>query len=345
MNSDELALAASGLVVAAGLGDNFRLRQLSGGGNNRVYCVTTPAACALLKAYFQHPADPRDRLGAEWAFSSYAWNHGIRVVPRPLGRDRSRSIGLYEFVDGRKLNPDEVNSAIVGKALSFFGELNESRHLPTARVLPIGSEAAFSLGDHFRCIERRVRRLETVEESSDVHREAVRFIRDEMLAIWKEYENYFTRSADALRLDIDEEIPRRDRCISPSDFGFHNALLANDGSLRFIDFEYAGWDDPVRMICDFFCQPAVPVPMEHLDHFASAVVARLSDPEMHLHRLAVMLPLYQIKWCCIILNHFLPVGSQRRRFAMSSTDQDEQKSRQLEKARSSLNRITWRSAA
>ena len=25
----------------------------------------------------------------------------------------------------------------------------------------------------------------------------------------------------------------------------------------FIDFEYAGWDDPSKLICDFFCQPAV----------------------------------------------------------------------------------------
>lgn len=345
MNTDDLAQAASAMIVEAGLDKSFDLQQLCGGGNNRVYRVTTPQSSALLKAYFQHPADPRDRLGAEWAFSSYAWNHGVRALPRPLNHDRSLSLGLYEFVGGRKLNPPEVNATAVRQALEFFHELNENRHLPTARALPVGSEAGFSLDDHFRCIERRVTRLKSVEETSNVHREATTFIREELLRIWSEYEQFYAQSANELGLNVDAEIPDVDRCISPSDFGFHNALLAADGRMRFIDFEYAGWDDPVRMICDFFCQPAVPVSMEHFDWFSKAVIGRLSNPELHLHRLAVMLPLYQIKWCCIILNHFLPVGNQRRRFAGTAADLDEQKSHQLEKARSNLNRIVLRSAA
>jgi hypothetical protein len=345
MTSDTLASAASGLVVASGLGTEFELEPLAGGANNRVYRVTAPSGCALLKAYFSHPADLRDRLGAEWAFSSYAWNHGVRALPRPLSHDRALSLGLYEFIEGRKLKPGEVDVSTVNQAIAFFMDLNSFRHFPTARVLPTGSEAGFSLVEHFRCIERRVQRLETIEESSDIHREAVRFIHDELLRIWAGYEEYFVRATAQLKLNPDVEISRRDRCVSPSDFGFHNALQAVDGRLRFIDFEYAGWDDPVRMICDFFCQPAVPIPMEFLEGFADAVLSDLTDPAFHRRRLAVMLPLYQIKWCCIILNHFLPVGNQRRRFAMSSADLEEQKSFQLEKARNNIRRITLKHAA
>ena len=42
--------------------------------------------------------------------------------------------------------------------------------------------------------------------------------------------------------------------MSPSDFGFHN-VIKKDDFLYFIDFEYAGLDDPVKLICDFYCQP------------------------------------------------------------------------------------------
>src|SRR6185503_11886129 len=46
--------------------------------------------------------------------------------------------------------------------------------------------------------------------------------------------------------------------LSPSDFGYHNAVLADDETVRFFDFEYAGWDDPAKLVCDFFNQVEVP---------------------------------------------------------------------------------------
>src|SRR5258708_29751946 len=41
-------------------------------------------------------------------------------------------------------------------------------------------------------------------------------------------------------------------------FGFHNALLRPSQELCFLDFEYAGHDDPAKMVGDFFSQPAIP---------------------------------------------------------------------------------------
>ena len=47
-----------------------------------------------------------------------------------------------------------------------------------------------------------------------------------------------------------------------------NALLAaSDKKLRFLDFEYAGWDDPAKLIGDFFCQPAIPAPHSEFERF------------------------------------------------------------------------------
>ena len=37
---------------------------------------------------------------------------------------------------------------------------------------------------------------------------------------------------------------RTQRTLSPSDFGFHNALLRGGREWVFLDFEYFGWDDP-----------------------------------------------------------------------------------------------------
>ena len=71
------------LATAAGLGRVRAVVPLSGGANNRVFRVEAASGVALLKSYFRHPDDPRDRLGTEWAFTSFAWDNGVRCIPRP----------------------------------------------------------------------------------------------------------------------------------------------------------------------------------------------------------------------------------------------------------------------
>src|SRR5207248_406829 len=75
------------LAAAAGLGPVYDRVPLAGGANNRVYRAETAGGSAFLKAYFRHPADPRDRLAAESAFARFAWAGGVRCVPRPLAFD------------------------------------------------------------------------------------------------------------------------------------------------------------------------------------------------------------------------------------------------------------------
>jgi hypothetical protein len=103
--------------------------------------------------------------------------------------------------------------------------------------------------------------------------------------------------------------------LSPSDFGFHNSLIDEAGRFTFIDFEYAGRDDPAKLICDFFCQPALPVPLIHYERFAGRIFDGLELSAPHPARCRSLLDAYRIKWVCIILNDFLPVGAARRAFA------------------------------
>jgi hypothetical protein len=126
---------------------------------------------------------------------------------------------------------------------------------------------------------------------------------------------------------------REDWALSPSDFGFHNALISADGRLRFLDFEYAGWDDPARVVCDFFCQQRVPVPFDLFEAVVERIGATVIDRVAYRQRVDLLLPVYRVKWCCILLNDFLPEGGERRRFAGRKSDPVQRKVEQLEKAR------------
>src|SRR5262249_28106137 len=173
--------------------------------------------------------------------------------------------------------------------------------------------------------------LGQVAGDTDVDGQAAALVATELVPAWEGVAARAARRAEELGMAADEEIRAADRCLSPSDFGFHNALLGADRRLRFLDFEDAAWDDPAKLICDFFCQPAVPAPREEYERFAAGVTADLSDPAWHRARAALLLPAYRVKWCCILLNDFLSAGARRRRFA--AADQPDRQLLQLAKAR------------
>jgi hypothetical protein len=339
LDNETLAASTADMVRAVGLGDDCSLHLLPGGGNNRVFRVDVNGSRALLKAYFQHPEDRRDRLGAEYSFCSFAWANGLRTLPRPLAQDIPNRLGLYEFIDGRKLLPQEVDEAAIRQAVSFFANVNRYKDLPAGQKLPVASEAYFTLDGHLQCIERRLGILREIERSTPINCEAAEFVVRQFVPGWQTVRAWIDERSRTLGIPLDAEIPQKDRCLSPSDFGFHNALLTSSGSLRFLDFEYAGWDDPAKMVCDFFCQVAVPLAPAYFEPMVDAVAAELTEPKLFRGRVALLMPVYRVKWCCIVLNEFVRVSSSRRRFANADVDPEEKKLKQLEKARRVLHSV------
>jgi phosphotransferase family enzyme len=320
------------LLARAAMPGAFRMSDLPGGGNNKVYRIDTEVKSALLKVYFRDPADPRDRLAAEFSFSTFAWNAGIRAIPQPLAQDAAEGMGLYEFLEGRPLRNGEVDQSAVDQAVAFFRELNRHKSRPGADVLRPGSEACFTMGEHLDCVDRRMKRFDQLDGTTSTGEEARKLVTDRLIPAWRRIRAQVT----AGWASIDEPLLQSDRCLSPSDFGFHNTIADASGGLKFIDFEYSGWDDPAKTVCDFFCQPDVTVPISFLDSASRAFVEELSEPHTHLRRINLLLPVYRVKWCCIILNDFLPVGSRRRAFAKDPASQEQRRIAQLQKVRQSL---------
>lgn len=309
--------------------------RVLGGGNNRLYRVQTARGSLALKAYFHHASETRDRMRSEFDFVEFCWRRGLRWTPKPLACDRTRRWALYEFVAGEKRQAGQVTEADVAQAMQFFTSLNAQRDHAEASPLPLAAEACFSLSDHLACVQRRLDRLARVEPQAAIDAEAARFVSKHLQQTWQETVERVQVDAAAEGFALDERIACRDRCLSPSDFGFHNALAQPDGRLRFLDFEYAGWDDPAKLVCDFFCQVEVPVPLSTWDRVARAAAATVRDERRHAARFRLLLPVYRIKWCCIVLNDFLPLDNERRRFAVCG-DPGERKHRQLAKARAAL---------
>ena len=329
-----LRVTVSPFVRSQGVDNGFVLQALPGGANNRVYRLRAENCDRALKVYFQNPADPRDRFGAERAFYEHLWRAGVRRSPEPIGWDETSRLGLFSFVDGRKLRADEVDADAVRQALDFIIEANQVR--PAQAALPVASEACFSLAEHLAMVKQRVVRLQQIEPQAEVDAQAAAVVREELNPAWETVRVATTAPAGK---NLGDVLPAAARWVSPSDFGFHNALLSGDGRLRFFDFEYAGWDDPAKLCCDFFCQPQLPVALAHWDLFVGGLAQALGAGDALAARGRRLLPVYQLKWCCIMLNVFLRGEQVRREFALGGAVPVEHKRAQLDKVRAALRQI------
>ncbi len=332
IQADELTVNAAQLLEKSGISSAIRsITPCTSGGNNRTYRLETINGVYALKQYFRQASDKRDRLMSEYAFLVYANRVAEGMVPRHYGMDAVSGLALYEFIQGQAVQAGQLSAEDIASAAALFRALNQPGMQEQARDLPQASEACFSIREHLNLIDSRIAGLQAIELVHEEDTLAVTQI-EELAARWDTVSAEIKRIARMERIDINQPLAPEQCCISPSDFGFHNALRLADGRLCFLDFEYAGWDDPAKMTGDFFSQLAIPVPPDYFDAFTEVVMAPFPHAETLIRRAQLLRQVYQIKWCCIALNVFIPDNLARRRFANPTLNVVDLKRAQLKKA-------------
>jgi hypothetical protein len=306
------------LLARIGCSADFELTPLPGGRNNRVWRLHAAETDFLLKRYYWAENDQRDRMGHEIAFLSYLRSIGNNAAPEPLAADRENRFALLEFIHGVPPPLPDIAEPEVFAAAEFFAAMNSARFPDAVQALPAASEACFSFRQHVETTGHRVARLDQIVTDDDVAAAAGEFAFDHLRPLWERVRARIIENA-LEHGGYERKLAQEERCVSPSDFGFHNSLRLPDGSLRFLDFEYSGWDDPAKTIADFTNQPDMLLDDNLGDFFRACVILLFPDSGALAARLRLLTPLYQVKWACICLNEFLPAGSARRAFTGQKT--------------------------
>jgi hypothetical protein len=326
ISADKLQAFASG-ALGRGVAS---IEPMGGGRNSRVYRVRcTDDSLYALKAYFRHPSDIRDRLKTEYNALQFLWEHGIDNVPRPLAVDREAALALYTYAMGDRPTPGEQSDGDIAQAADFLGRLKALADALENDELPSAAEACFSGGDLLANLLCRLDRLAEQQHRPTASPLLKPFLRDEMMPIFEKIIAW-----SRLQRPFEEVLPRSSRTLSPSDFGFHNAVRQRDGRWIFLDFEYFGWDDPAKTISDFLLHPAMILSEEKKKLFTGQIMRHFAQDRSLVERVKCYYPLFGLKWCMILLNEFLPEHFLRRRFAAGS-DKDLQaaQAEQLTKTR------------
>jgi hypothetical protein len=322
------------VLVSESLGARLlSLTLVRGGGNNRIYRGEMAEGPIAVKAY--HPAADGSHLQRlERETQSLAWlrSCGITSVPGVRHSSPAHAFAVYDWMEGTKLPIpllDADQAPTIGAVGQFLDALHAARLVPRAGRW-LAQEACLSTAELLRQIEMRIDRLQAVHD----HR-LTPFLADNLGPVFDRARRRAT-TAQGDNAAWDRSLPETAWDFSPSDFGYHNALRTHDGALGFVDFEYAGWDDAVKLTSDFLWHPGMQLSRLEASTFLHAALRRYADVAGFADRLAAQHPLYGLRWCLILLNEFLPERWQKRLFAaggrLAESDWEATKMRQLDRA-------------
>ena len=301
------------------------------GGNNAVYrLMYSDHGQYALKIYPPLFIDSRNRLNAEFRALSFLHQQGETQVPVPIKALEEQNVGIYRWIAGESVQ--QVKNHDIDSALKFMSRLHGYKGHRAAKTLAFASEAYRSYGEAKQQLQQRWRRLyQQAQPATEL----------------KDFLERRYQPSEQILLDYLEKqrLVRADKSnahltLSPSDFGFHNAIKPPDGELVFVDLEYFGWDDPAKLIADFLWHPGM-VLSETLKHqFVAGAVTIYGENDL-LNRFKTLYVLCGLRWCLIMLNEFLPDGRAKRRLSgkMDSHSDPELLSQQLRKAEEHLDRL------
>jgi len=323
-------------VASQHLGPAFTSQRIGGGRNSSVFRLSSnDSRSVILKRYYNTETDPRDRLATEFSALQFMQSFSVHCVPRPIFCDKRKGYAIYEFIQGKRPQISEIERSDINQCFEFVKILDGLKTSDQARLISDASEACYSLCKLADNIGRRLASLQSVSKSNPALHD---FLTREYLPVHDSLIKHQSKILEKAGINPSDEIPLAERTLSPSDFGFHNSIRSGS-RLYFMDFEYFGWDDPVKLISDFLLHPAEEMGFsEELKKlFSHRFFAYFG--EKLLFRFTVLYPLYGLKWSLILLNEFLPENLKRRELALGiPIDKQALRDQQLKKARSMLNK-------
>ncbi|EMJ92110.1 phosphotransferase [Leptospira alstonii] len=307
------------------------IQTIKANGNSRVYKTDSSEKSYILKIYPDLQLDPRERLKTEYDSCFRLFEHKL-LVPEPVRKDEDLNWGLYGWIEGDEIK--EYNENLILQLLRFVSKLKEMQPRFSKEDFGLASEACVSGIELESQIKRRLEALQFLNNF-----ELNRFLSNDLIPA---FEGFLDKAKSFYKEDYFKELEDQFRVLSPSDFGFHNSKLDQDGNLYVYDLEYFGWDDPVKLISDFLWHPGMNLTEKQKELWLNELIKIFDQQDKGIEkRFSLYHPLYGIRWCLILLNEFLKIKLENR--INANPERKEQlssiQSVQLEKSKVLLDKI------
>jgi hypothetical protein len=278
------------------------VEKLKGRGNSRIYKLSfNKKNSILLKDYPDLSIDPRPRMQTE--VNALKLVGDLNKTPKVIAFDKLQNIALYEWIKGDSLY--KIEDQHIRQALDFIENLQS---LKGKNSWVQASEACFSARQLIKQINFRFDRL-LKANNKDLNDFLVYTFKPLLSKVWESSEKNWPSD------NLEKELPKSMQIFSPSDFGFHNAVLKENGDLVFLDFEYFGRDDPVKLMADFIWHPGMKLNNLQKIDWVKGIIGIFDDDSGLVKRFKSAWPMYGLRWALIVLNEFLEDGWHKRIYA------------------------------
>jgi hypothetical protein len=288
------------------------VKKIYSGINSQVYRFNNLKKKIVLKIYPSKDKQLLKRIQTEVKALIFL-NKKKLLVPKIYQCFDDFNCCFFLFCEGKK--NFRINSHLIDQACSFIKKLFK---LSKEKKIPLflnAKEACFSPSQICLQIEKKLNFLLNIKKKK---------LNIFLIKKFKKfYDKNKQRSILELNSQFNKKIKSSNKILSPSDFGFHNTILNKD-ELYFIDFEYFGWDDSIKLICDFYWHPGNKINKTLKIYFLNKMIKFFSKKYKNFEkRLNILLPLYGLRWILIMLNCFTQPNLNNRIIQLEQLKQAE----------------------
>lgn len=271
---------------------------LNGGKNSKVLKFSDRKNYYVIKIY-------KDlyRLKREKSFYVFLKKNKVSSVPNLLYFNEKLKIIIFDFVIGKKVK--KISKSDITKLLIFLNTINQKKKLN----MPLSIGGIKNRADHIKLCQKKINDLKFINHKFFKNNKLKNFIYSDLIPTFEYYKNKTNNNIFKKYLI---NLSKKDLILSPSDIGFHN-ILKDEKKLIFIDFEYAGLDDPLKLICDFLVQPDQKITSAQKKQFVENKLFSKSRSSNIGDLVNLFLPFHKLKWCCIMLNEIRAVSQKKQK--------------------------------
>lgn len=271
------------------------INKLSGRKNSKVFKIRLfNNKLFLVKKYPDDNHDKISRIERELTAINYLKKFRFTNIPVVYKFDIKLNILIMEFINGQA--PKAINNNDLDTSLNFIAKL-KSINLEKNNYPFYAAESCISFKDLLSQIKYKYQNL--------LNEKIPKYIKSYLKKnFWKNYKILLNdKNNQHLKNYYLLKSNNKNKILSPSDFGFHNSIR-NSNKLYFIDFEYFGIDDPVKLVADFILHPGMDISFNKKKYWLNKIFSIFKKDIKFKKRLLFLLPFYCLRWSLIVLNIF-----------------------------------------
>lgn len=294
-----------------------KLDTIKATGDNYVYRLQTADGKAwCLKRQFEQSDSDRNHLESEMKILGILREAGVDNVPEPYWY--AGSWALCSWVDGKAVG--EPGDSHVAQLVALLSNINAAGPQLRGKDLQNAVGARLKFNDYVDAVNRLWQPVLQACQRPDGPKDVLLFLMTDMEQMRQDNLNHLYLWCKRQGWDRDANFPEEQLMFSPVDFGLHNAMEDSSGNLTFLDFELSGWDDPARLMADFFHNPEHQLSIAQKLQVLDGFVKSMDWGTDFLNRFWAVADLVAVEWIFKTLKVVIPEEMRKLQFISPNLD-------------------------